>query len=211
MQCWLQNNNIVAMPPATNGIMPFIRFLLLFPGEMPLSRGTNLCSCLSFPSSAHSAFVSLTCGPCCYLIWQCLARSWSITLPRWQTAGLPLIVCSYICILEFLLSCFCVVLSVSCVSMSPRLARSISLGLHADELVLVVLMFWACAMRTWHRLDNCDNHVFCTHAHCVQPCMIDDTRTHSRIHFCQMIKCGAHSHSPPFNYFKSLNYIGRSL
>ena len=57
------------------------------------------CSCLSFPSSAHSASVLLTCGPCRCLTWQCLVLSWSavhvwadVTLHSWLL-GCPCIVC----------------------------------------------------------------------------------------------------------------------
>ena len=68
-------SDIVAMPPATNGILLSIRSLLLFQKCLFLVYNTNLCSRLSFPSSAPSESVSLTCGLCCYLNWQCLACS----------------------------------------------------------------------------------------------------------------------------------------
>ena len=142
------------------------RMLLVAVSKVPLSHGADLCSCLSFPSSAHSASVSFTCGPW-YLAVPLHALDWSCSSPRYLADRLPLSClscslsvspdCCYACFVEFILSCSCSVLSVLCVS---HLASTHSQAYSGSSPNM-------CNDRqSW-------NHVFHTHAYYVQPGQTD--------------------------------------
>ena len=141
--------------------------LLVAVFKVPLSCGADLCSCLSSPSSAHLASVSLTCGPCCYLIWQ---HSFLIDHVTSLTGCLSLSVspdCCYAFILEFLLCCLCLFF----------LSHTILLNLTWPSASSGTSSFWQCFEHVqWgHDVDS-DNHMFCVHAHWVQSRQTD-TRT----------------------------------
>ena len=132
----LTDNNIVAMPPVINGTVLFISSLSLF---LKYVFFVGLIYAPAYPFWALHTWHLFLLPVVPAILRSCSSQPDCLSLS--VSPG-----CCYTCIL---LSYLCLVLSVSCVSMPPRLARSTSLGPYVHKLVLAV--FWACAMRMWHR------------------------------------------------------------
>ena len=138
MQCWLPKTLWIHLHPQTEWCHSYAPCCYF---RNSSSCGSDSCSCLSFPSSAH----------CCCLS---IARSWLIILPCWQTTS------HIVCKPRLLLCGHCWV--------PPKLFVPCSfclVCLHAS-LSHVVDLTWPCtSMRTSRMLDCTWPPAPCTHGH----------------------------------------------
>ena len=204
MHAMLTDNNIMANPPATQGSIAPLICSSLVAISVPLFCGIDLFVFLgAYPFKVlytGHLLLFITFGACRYLIWQCLACSWS--LQCW-----PLVGC--LCLFSFL-SIAKPRLLLRVHSWAPKLfvptiLLSVSMPPHLARLhYMHTSTIWQCSEHAqwgdddyrYIDINNCDNHMFCIHADCVQSGQTD-TWPNALLPKL-MIKCGALSCSLRF-------------